>query len=254
MSGMSDRSATDQMNSDDGGSGPHWRIIAVVVLVIAALIVLAFVVFGGDDDDDDDGATATTTVDTATVETTLPGVDTSVGPDTTMPTVATTEAPPVTDPDETTVPASEFEFTIEDIDDGGTIPVEFTCDGEEQSPIVTVEAIPEGVLQLVFVVDDPDAPTANPFVHWLVYNIPGNETEIVAFDDDLTFGVNDAGEPGWAGPCPPSGDGAHEYVFTLYGLNVELELEPDLDGREVAEAIADAVVAETAITATYERA
>ena len=236
---MSD--AAGPMNADESSTSRLW-VIGVAALLIAAAVVAAILLFG---DDDDDGGEATGT----TVGSTQPGVDTTD-------VLPAPGAPPATDSSAATTEtaAAELAFTIEDIEDGGTIPVEFTCDGDEESPVVTIESIPEGVLQLAFVVDDPDAPTEDPFVHWLVYDIPGNTHEIVDGSDDFTYGLNDAGTAEWAGPCPPSGDGAHEYVFTLFGLDAELELDPDLDGREVADAIADSVVVETAITASYERA
>ena len=118
--------------------------------------------------------------------------------------------------------------------------------------VVTVESSPAGTLQLAFVVDDPDAPTDEPFVHWVVYSIPGDATEFTDAEDGITYGVNDADVEGWVGPCPP--DGEHEYVFTMFALDQTLELDAGLDGRELVEMIADATIAEVAITATYERA
>lgn len=145
-------------------------------------------------------------------------------------------------------------FTIDDIDDEGTIPVAFTCDGDNDPPIVTIESVPAGVAQFAMVVDDPDAPGVDPFVHWVVYGIPADTNEFTDAEDNLIYGMTDAGVVGWFGPCPPPGDGPHEYVCTLFGLGQELALEPDLDGRDLREAIQNDIVAETKITASYERA
>ena len=227
----------------DNDSGPRWTLIVVSVLVVVGAAIAAFAFFGSDDDD------ASTTSDPTD---TTPATTTTAGEPTTAPTTeapatsATTTATPTTEPDAT------LEFTIENIDDGGRIPIEFTCDGDNTPVVVTVESSPAGTLELAFVVDDPDAPTDEPFVHWVVYSIPGDATEFTDAEDGITYGVNDADVEGWVGPCPP--DGEHEYVFTMFALDQTLELDAGLDGRELVEMIADATIAEVAITATYERA
>ena len=38
----------------------------------------------------------------------------------------------------------DYTVTQADIDDGGTIPVEFTCDGDNVAPVLTVESVPGG--------------------------------------------------------------------------------------------------------------
>jgi Raf kinase inhibitor-like YbhB/YbcL family protein len=232
----------------DDNAGPRWALIVISVLVVVGAAIAAFALFGSDDDD---SSTATTqpAETTAVTETTTA----ATAPETTEAPEATT-APETTEAPATTETPSGLEFTIDDIDDGETIPVEFTCDGDDTPPLVSIESSPEGTLQLAFVVDDPDAPGDDPFVHWVVYDIPGNTTEFTDAEEELTYGVNDAQVEGWTGPCPPPGDGPHEYVFTLFALDEELELEPGLDGRDLADAIADATIAETEITATYERA
>jgi Raf kinase inhibitor-like YbhB/YbcL family protein len=227
-------------------SGPNWGMIAVIVVVIAIAVGGAVLLFGNDDDADTESST------TAAAETSAPAAATTEAPETTSP---TTEEPATTAAPATTESAPVLlEYSIGDIEDGGTIPVAFTCDGENAPPIVTITNVPEGVLQLAMVVDDPDAPTVDPFVHWLVYNIPGNSSGFSDEDSELAYGVNDAGLDGWFGPCPPQGDGPHEYAFVVYGLNQQLELAPGLDGRALAEAIEPSVVAQGIITASYERA
>mgnify|MGYP001825426135 CR=1 FL=1 len=234
-----------QPTDDDGGGGPRWALIIVSLLVVVGAGIAALALFGGSDDDETTTSTAAPTTSGApdtTAATTTEAPATTAAP-TTAP--ATTEAPT------TTAAPSTLEFTIEDIDDGGTIPTEFTCDGDNTPILVTIESSPEGTVELAFIVDDPDAPTDEPFVHWAVYGIPGNTSEFTDAEDALTYGENDAGVEGWIGPCPP--DGAHEYVFTLFALDQPLGLEAGLDGRELAEAITDATIADATITATFER-
>ncbi len=232
----------------DRDTGPRWALIIVSVLVVVGAAIAAFALFGSDDDDS--AASTTSVASTSVAPTTVPA--TTAVPTTEAPT--TTDAPATTEAPTTTAAPSGLDFTIEDIADGETIPVEFTCDGDNTPPLVTVESSPEGTLEMAFLVDDPDAPTDDPFVHWVVYGIPGNTAEFTDAEDGLTYGVNDAGVEGWVGPCPPPGDGPHEYVFTLADLDQELGLDPGLDGRELADAIADATIADAEIMASYERA
>jgi hypothetical protein len=58
----------------------------------------------------------------------------------------------------------------------GQIPSKYTCEGEDVSPPLAWEGVPEGVKSLVLIIDDPDAPDPKApkmvWVHWVVYNIP----------------------------------------------------------------------------------
>lgn len=58
----------------------------------------------------------------------------------------------------------------------------------------------------------------------------------------------------WFGPCPPLGDGLHTYRWKLFGLSSALGLEPGLDGRALEDAIAEIVVTDALLIASYERA
>ena len=229
---MSEPSSSPPGTSGSGGARRGPIVAALAVLGVAAVVVAAVLLIGGDDE----SASETTTVPAATA-----------GPGTTA-TSEPTDASPITDP------ASSLVFRVTDIDDGGTIPTAFTCDGDDIAPIVTIESVPDGVVQLAFVVDDPDAPRDDPFVHWVVYGIPGDATEITDGGDGLTSGTNDAGTDEWFGPCPPAGDGPHEYRFTMYALDRDLGLESGLDGRQVTAAIAVDTLVDARIVAVYERA
>ncbi len=101
-------------------------------------------------------------------------------------------------------------------DEGGAIPVRFTCDGEDVSPPLSWEAFDLPAEAIAVVVTDPDA---GGFVHWVVGPLPMSTTSLpegASADPDLPQGVNDFGDTGWGGPCPPSG--THHYAFTVVSL------------------------------------
>src|SRR6478752_6011468 len=58
----------------------------------------------------------------------------------------------------------------------GHIPSKYTCEGEDVSPPLAWEGVPNGAKSLLLIIDDPDAPDPKApkmvWVHWVVYNIP----------------------------------------------------------------------------------
>ena len=124
---------------------------------------------------------------------------------------------------------------------GESIPDKYTCEGEDLSPELTVADVPGDVAALAVVVDDPDAP-AGTFTHWLLWNLPPDTVEIpegVSPREQLpdlggaSQGENDFGEVGYRGPCPPEGDAPHEYRFTLYVLDEQLDVDGGASRPEV---------------------
>ncbi|HID72253.1 MAG TPA: YbhB/YbcL family Raf kinase inhibitor-like protein [Thermoplasmata archaeon] len=106
-----------------------------------------------------------------------------------------------------------------DFQHGEMIPSRFTCDGEDISPHLAWEDVPEGTKSFVLIVDDPDAPMG-VWKHWLLCDIPPELREIdrnsvPAGAREIT---NDFGKKEYGGPCPPSG--THRYFFKLYALDV----------------------------------
>ncbi|HOB58880.1 MAG TPA: YbhB/YbcL family Raf kinase inhibitor-like protein [Methanoregulaceae archaeon] len=61
----------------------------------------------------------------------------------------------------------------------GTIPIRYTCDGEELSPPLSWSNVPEGTRSFALILDDPDAPIGT-YTHWVLYNIPGEMRELPA--------------------------------------------------------------------------
>lgn len=100
----------------------------------------------------------------------------------------------------------------------GTIPVTFTCDGDDGPPPLSWSGSPDGTRSFALIVDDPDAP-GGTFTHWLLYDIPPQTTELPGTPIGKTL-RNGFGRSGYGGPCPPRGHGSHRYFFSLYALDV----------------------------------
>ncbi len=138
---------------------------------------------------------------------------------------------------------------------GAAIPIEFTCDDDNVSPPLNWWRLPPGTQSLALTMDDPDA---GGYAHWVMYNIPPDSMGLAAdiFPDEVLAdgslqGLNSRGEIGYTGPCPPGGE--HQYVFRLYVLNAEADLEAGATLAEVEAAIADHVLALSELVGTYSR-
>jgi Raf kinase inhibitor-like YbhB/YbcL family protein len=126
--------------------------------------------------------------------------------------------------------------------DGATIPVRFTCDGENVSPPIDWSGMPEATGSLVLIVDDPDAPSGT-FTHWVLYDIPATTKQLPEGErpgGTGRSGVNGFGKKGYGGPCPPRGNAPHRYNFTLSALDVStLGLGEGADRRAVESRMRD---------------
>jgi Raf kinase inhibitor-like YbhB/YbcL family protein len=99
--------------------------------------------------------------------------------------------------------------------------------------------------------------TAN-FTHWGIYNIPADVTELPENAGVATATypqiTDDAGNVGYAGPCPPPGivpNGIHHYLFTVYALDTMLNLPQFPPGTPApAETLFRAMIGHVIETAT----
>jgi len=139
-------------------------------------------------------------------------------------------------------------------DAGQTIPRKHTGEGEDVSPALVWSEPPEGTVELALICDDPDAPRAEPWVHWVAYGIDGDTRGLAeSVTEGLTGGKNSWGRTGYGGPLPPRGHGVHHYHFKVYALDKKLEAGPGLDKGALLEAMAGHVLAEGELVGTYER-
>ncbi len=140
---------------------------------------------------------------------------------------------------------------------GGAIPSMYTCDGQDISPSLQWENIPQGAITLALISDDPDAPVGT-WVHWVIFNIPAGARELPrdipprkVLADGSIQGLNDFGKIGYGGPCPPGG--THRYFFKLYALDCRLDLSPVATKKMVVDAMDGHVIDRGELMGTYTR-
>lgn len=149
--------------------------------------------------------------------------------------------------------------------EGDVIPQRYTGDGEDLSPPLRWNDAPEAAQCFALIVEDPDAPREEPWVHWLMYEIPGDRRSLPEGIERSSTpgavpgavqGVNSFPENnvGYGGPAPPPGHGRHRYYFKLYALDRSLGLGPGVDVKTLRAAMGQAgVLAEATLMGIYER-
>ena len=142
--------------------------------------------------------------------------------------------------------------------DGQPVPAEYTCDGEDISPPLKWEGVPQSAKSLALICDDPDAPMGT-WVHWVLYGLPLTVTELAegvpttdALSNGARQGINDFSRVGYGGPCPPAG-GPHRYFFKLYALDTELSLKHRATKQDLVRAMKGHVLAQGQLVGTYRR-
>ncbi|MBI2660123.1 YbhB/YbcL family Raf kinase inhibitor-like protein [Candidatus Woesearchaeota archaeon] len=133
----------------------------------------------------------------------------------------------------------------------GAIPSEYTCDGDDLSPPLSINDVPSNAKSLVLISDDPDAPVGT-WDHWVVFNIPAATKEIQkGTEPNGIGGRNSWGRTGYGGPCPPSG--THRYFFKLYALDTELNLPEGSTKKDVERAMQGHILTNAELMGTYKR-
>jgi Raf kinase inhibitor-like YbhB/YbcL family protein len=138
--------------------------------------------------------------------------------------------------------------------DGEPLDPSFTAEEEDAvAPPLEWSAPPPGTGELVLVVEDPDAPTAEPFCHWLVWGLAPQRGQLLEGEPPPRVGKNAFGNSEWLLPAPPAGDPPHDYVFQLFALERPLALLPGATRGDLLEAMEGHVLAAAVLTGTYAR-
>jgi hypothetical protein len=145
-----------------------------------------------------------------------------------------------------------------------SIPFKYTAYGDDISPKFEWSNLPEGTKQLAIVCDDPIASTPQPFVHWVIYNIPATAKGLpealsayptIKEPEELkgtTQGNSGKHRIGYFGSQPRADGKDHRYQFTLIALDAELNLPPGLYKTQLDEAIEGHVLGKTVLVGIYQ--
>lgn len=150
----------------------------------------------------------------------------------------------------------------------GMVPEANSAYGDNTSIDLVWADLPEGTQQLALICDDPIVVEIGmmeqPFVHWVMYNIPASASGLPAgLPSDATLeidglegavnGLNGLRRPGYFGPRPPANGQLHAYHFRVYALDDALNLEPELGKAELLDAMEGHVLATGMLMGHYER-
>ncbi|MBI4126527.1 MAG: YbhB/YbcL family Raf kinase inhibitor-like protein [Deltaproteobacteria bacterium] len=138
---------------------------------------------------------------------------------------------------------ASFSLTSDDMPSGSEIPEDpyalsdaLGCTGstgDNTSPQLEWTNTPSDAESLAITMLDLDCATVDcsadgePFIHWIVYNIPTTATELSrGASESLPTGAENGGNdfddpasiPNYGGPCPPVGV-AHTYEFKIWALD-----------------------------------
>jgi Raf kinase inhibitor-like YbhB/YbcL family protein len=142
---------------------------------------------------------------------------------------------------------------------------EFGCHGGNQSPALKWSGAPASTKSFAVTMYDPYKPPVSGWWHWIVYDLPPTTTALArrageAGGAGLPPGSKqglpdgDAPQPHYYGPCPDIGDPPHQYLITVYALNVtHLELPPTATAADVDYVISSKTLGKASIIRPYQR-
>lgn len=148
---------------------------------------------------------------------------------------------------------AKLALTSDAFKNGQPIPVQYSCDGNDQAPALHWDEPPPGTRSFALVIDDPDAP-GGTFRHWGIYDIPASARSLGDGKSQGKETKNDFGKSGYGGPCPPRGHGPHHYHFKLFALDVDhLEIGDEAKVIDVEQNAIRHAIASGELIGTYER-
>ncbi|MFU9138161.1 kinase inhibitor [Erwinia tasmaniensis] len=136
-----------------------------------------------------------------------------------------------------------MKLTSLDFNDGDKLPLRHVFNGmgyqgDNLSPHLAWDEVPEGTKSFVITCFDPDAPTGSGWWHWGVANLPadartlpqGAGSGVAPLPAGAVHTRTDFGSQGYGGAAPPKGE-SHRYIFTVYALDVDnIEVDEQASG------------------------
>jgi Raf kinase inhibitor-like YbhB/YbcL family protein len=143
----------------------------------------------------------------------------------------------------------------------GGIPPRHSEYAEGVSPEISWSELTEAK-SYALILEDPDAKSVRPFVHWVAWNIPRGVTTLpeglqeqarLTEPKGVLQGKTSRGSVGYFGPRPPPGDPPHHYHFQVFALDTQLDVPAGAERDEVLEAMYGHVIAAGELVGTFQQ-
>ena len=153
-----------------------------------------------------------------------------------------------------TSPVGAFTLSSQAAVEGGTLPIDYTCDGFSASPALTWRNAPLGTQEFALVMSTIPSPGTIKY-NWVLYKIASSVTDLAK--DNYTAGTAGVGSDGpllgYQAPCS-QGPGAKTYTFTVYALSKPVALSgSNIGGTEVLSAISASTLSQASLNVSYTR-
>lgn len=131
--------------------------------------------------------------------------------------------------------------------------------GDNISPDIIIDGLPEGTISLAILMDDLDHPIFNEFNHWIAWNIPcvneipkgiekGAITESPIYaEQGIGYGRHE-----YNGPKPPF-NGNHRYRIGVYAIDKKLTLKGNARKKSLLQVIEGHTLAYGELISSYQR-
>ncbi|MBI2589961.1 YbhB/YbcL family Raf kinase inhibitor-like protein [Candidatus Berkelbacteria bacterium] len=141
-------------------------------------------------------------------------------------------------------------------ENNGSIPRQYTCQGESLSPPLTINDVPVEVKSLALIMEDPDVPRSirpdGMWDHWVIWNVDPKTVEILeGIEPKGVYGQTTSNTQKYVGPCPP--DREHRYFFKLYALDAKLTLTPGSSKRQLVSAMQGHILTTATLIGRYKK-
>jgi Raf kinase inhibitor-like YbhB/YbcL family protein len=142
------------------------------------------------------------------------------------------------------------------------IPSKYSDYGKGISPPLSWGRLPPGTRSVVLMMEDPDATSPLPFVHWIAIG----SAELTQLPEGiaplerpreagrLVQGSNSRSRFGYFGPRPPAGEPPHRYHFQIFALDTSLQLPSGFNRHALLKAMQGHVLAKGTLVGTFQKA
>ena len=149
-----------------------------------------------------------------------------------------------------------FKLFSSTFENGADIPLRFTRDGENQSPSLNWEDLPEDTQSLALIAENPNG-VVRPVVHWAIYNIspeqdalPEGIVRTPHVSGIGTQAINHFYRTGYDGPCNED-ECCNCYTFNLYALDLPPNLAGDMNANDLLRAMQGHTLAQATWSGKY---